>query len=79
MEYYSAIKKNEVLPFAATRMHLEGIMLGEISQRKTKTMWCNLYVEPKKYDKQMNIKKKDADSDIENRLVITSHRETLYG
>ena len=33
--YYSAIKKNEILPFATTWMELEGIMLSEISQRKT--------------------------------------------
>ena len=32
MEYYLAIKKNEILPFAATWMDLEGIMLSEISQ-----------------------------------------------
>ena len=32
MEYYSAIKKNEILPFASTWMDLEGIMLSEISQ-----------------------------------------------
>ena len=36
MEYYSAIKKNEILPFATTWMELEGIMLSEISQRKAK-------------------------------------------
>ena len=35
MEYYSAIKKNEILPFATTWMELEGIMLSKISQRKT--------------------------------------------
>ena len=32
MEYYSAIKKNEILPFATIWMELEGIMLSEISQ-----------------------------------------------
>ena len=35
MEYYSAIKKNENLPFAMTWMELESMMLSEISQRKT--------------------------------------------
>lgn len=30
VDYYSAIKKNEILPFATTRMDLEGIMLSEI-------------------------------------------------
>ena len=34
---YSAIKKNESLPFAATWMALEGIMLSEISQ--TEKYW----------------------------------------
>ena len=31
MEYYSPIKKNEILPFATTWLELEGIMLSEIS------------------------------------------------
>ena len=35
IEYYSAIKKNEVLPFTTIWMELEGFMLSEISQRKT--------------------------------------------
>ena len=34
MEYYSAIKKNETLPFATVWMDLEAIMLSEISQSK---------------------------------------------
>ena len=38
MEYYSAIKKNEILTLATTWMDLEGIMLSEISQRKTNTI-----------------------------------------
>ena len=32
MDYYSAIKKNEIMPFAATWMDLESIILSEISQ-----------------------------------------------
>ena len=32
MEYYSAIRNDEYLPFALTWMELEGIMLSEISQ-----------------------------------------------
>ena len=34
MEYYSAIKKNEIMPFAATWMDLEIIILSEISQKE---------------------------------------------
>ena len=35
IEYYSAIKKNEIMLFAATWMDLEVIILTEVSQRKT--------------------------------------------
>ena len=39
VEYYSAIKKNEILLFAVTRMDLESIMLSEISQTE-KDIYC---------------------------------------
>ena len=35
MEYYSAIKKNEIMPFAATWMQLGIIILSEVSKKKT--------------------------------------------
>ena len=38
MEYYSAIKKNEIKPFAATWMDLEIITLSEVSQKKKNTI-----------------------------------------
>ena len=35
MEYYSAIKKNETMPFAATWMDLYTTILSAVSQTKT--------------------------------------------
>ena len=34
MEYYSAIKKNKPVPFAATWMELQTLILSEISQKE---------------------------------------------
>ena len=34
MEYYSAIKKNEIMAFAATWMQLEILILNEVSQKE---------------------------------------------
>ena len=34
MEHYSAIKKNEIMPFAATWMQLEIIILSEVTQKE---------------------------------------------
>ena len=35
MEYFSAIKRNEIMSFAATWMDVEIIIRSEVSQRKT--------------------------------------------
>ena len=35
MGYYSAIKKDEIMPFAATWMDLEIVILSEVNQTKT--------------------------------------------
>ena len=34
MEYYSAIKKNKIMPFAATWMEVETLTLSEVCQRE---------------------------------------------
>ena len=34
VEYYSAIKKNKIMPFAATRIELETLILSEVSQKE---------------------------------------------
>ena len=51
VEYYSAIEKNEILPFATLWMELEGIMLSEISQRKTKIIWLHSYEDFKRQNR----------------------------
>ena len=38
MEYYLAIKKNEIMPFAATWMDLEIIILSKVRKRNTNTI-----------------------------------------
>jgi hypothetical protein len=49
MEFYSAMKKNEILLFACKWMELENIILSEVSQaQKTKicmfSLICRLYI-----------------------------------
>ena len=44
MEYHSAIKKKERMPFAATLMDPETIMLSEVRQKKTNIRYHS-YVE----------------------------------
>ena len=68
MEYYSAIKKNKIVPFAATWMQPEIIILSEVSQRKTNIIWHHLYVKSKKMI-QMNLFMKQTHR----------HRKQTYG
>ena len=47
LEYYSAIKKNEILPTEVMWVDLENIMLSEINQTETNTIEYHLHVECK--------------------------------
>ena len=42
MEYYSAIKKNEIMPFATIWMYLEIVILSEVSQIEDKYCMTSL-------------------------------------
>ena len=52
VDYYSAIRKKQILSFTTTWMELEGIILSEISQvGKTSTKWFHSSVEYKNKEK----------------------------
>ena len=56
IEYYSAIKKNEIMPFGATWMELEIIILSEVSQtEKDKYHMILLICGIKKKNDTMNL------------------------
>ena len=44
MEYYSGIKKNEVMPFEATWMDLESVILSEVSQTEKEKFQVTFFV-----------------------------------
>ena len=74
IKYYLAIKKNEIMPFAATWMNLEILILSKVSQTKKNTIWyniiCDLYVGSKIWYKSTYLWNKNRLTDIENRLVV---------
>ena len=53
MEYYSPIKKNKIMPFAATWMKLKMIILSEFNQTKTNTILHHLHVQSKLWPLQL--------------------------
>ena len=62
MEYYSAIKKNEIMTFAATWMDLEIIILNEVSQKERQIPYDITYMWNLKYDTNELIYETETDS-----------------
>ena len=69
MEYYSAVKKNGIIPFAATLLDLEIITLSEVNQKEKGK--CHItYMQTLKYDTHELLYDTEADSMTPNRLVV---------
>ena len=64
LEYCSAIKKNEILPFATTLMDLEGIILIEISQTERQILYDITYKLNQKKQQSNEYNKIEADPQI---------------
>ena len=78
MEYYLAMKRNKIVPFAPLWMDIEIIMLSEISHmEKINTIWCHLYVESNKNDSG-NISKQKENHRFQNQ-EFSSTGETIGG
>ena len=65
MEYYSAIKKNGIMPFAATWMDLEIITLSKVSQTQKHKYHDIAYMQ--------NLKKKKNDT---NELIYETETDS---
>ena len=70
MEYYSAIKKNKIMPFAATWMELETLIRSEVSQKEKDKYHMLSLVSRIYYRAQMNLSTEKKIMDMEKRLVV---------
>ena len=78
MEYYSAMKKNGIMLFAATCMDVDIIILSEISQTKTNTIQC--YMWKLKYGTNELIYETETDSQTQKTdLWLPRGRAVLEG
>ena len=64
MEYYSAKKKNEIMPFAATQMDLEIIRLSEVSKTEKDRYHMTPHMWNLKYDTNELIYETETDPQI---------------
>ena len=74
MEYYSAIKKNEIMSFVGMWMDLEIIILSEVSQTERQMSWYCLYAEFSLLIIEMNLLTKQKQThrmNLENDLLVS--------
>ena len=69
MEYYSVIKRNKIMPFAATWMQLEILILNEVSQKESQIPY-HLFVESKIWHRCAYLQNRNRLTDIENTVVV---------
>ena len=67
--YYSAMKKDKIMPCAAPLMDLEIFILSE--DRKTNTIWYDLYVESKRIIQRTYLQNINRLTDIENKFMYS--------
>ena len=73
MEYYSAIKKNEIMPFAATWMDLEIHTEWSKSDRERQISYDRTYMWnlKKKWYQRTYLQNRNRVTDVDNKLMVT--------
>ena len=71
VEYYSAIKKNKIMPFAGTWMDLKSVILSEVSQTEKGKYDIPYMWNLKRRDTQMNLFTKQKQTDLESKPMVT--------
>uniref|UniRef100_A0A8D1JYU5 DUF1725 domain-containing protein n=1 Tax=Sus scrofa TaxID=9823 RepID=A0A8D1JYU5_PIG len=80
MGYYSAITKNKIMPFAATCMELEILILSELGQKeKDKYHTLSLICEILSMAQMILSTKQKQIMDMEGRLVVARGAESGMG
>ena len=79
MEYYAVIKKNEIMPFAATRMDPEIVILSEVSQTEKKIYMISLICGILKIIQGNLFTNRNRLTDIENKLMVTKGEDAWGG
>ena len=70
-EYYSAIKKSEIMPFAATWMDFDLVVLSEVSQtQKDKYHVTNMWNLKKEGGKMNFLQNRSRVTDVEHKLTV---------
>ena len=77
VEYYSAIRKKEIMLFATTWMDLEVIIRSEVrSERETQTSYDTAYMwKLKKSCKRTYLQNRNGVTDVENNLMVNAGEE----
>ena len=72
MEYYSAIKENEIIPFAVTWMGLDTVILCEVSQTEKKYHMTSFIcgISKKIWYKWTYLQNKNRLTDLENEFMV---------
>ena len=79
MEYYSAIKKNEITLFAAIRMDLETVILNEVSQRRNIVMTSLIHGICKEMIQMILLKSRKILIASENKFMVAGRKDGRKG